>query len=456
MTVDNRETPIINMIQLRNLVLKRIHWVGWKTDKGKDRKIPVDFDGLLNAVLSGAIPNISKRFKEASCIEDCAKIVLNYSMKTKDISSSHFPTILQKSEAPNYHFSDYKMDVSEKSKKKILNWLLTFYYIDLRSSKQRTVIGIRSENENLEKIIRSLRETGGFYDFKLRIGKITKAYIDREITYELPIYPTSAYFTLLFLLCIIMEDLKFREENIQNLNFETLILNNTGGNKWTSIYHPIVNLKRLFDLFFKDDDLTDTLKFKFVVFLESLKPPRLQNQNIIESYYSLLSSLAFSILIEGYLNVQKLSQVISEKISLEFRAKREKPNYRFSKIYYVNYVQSKFFGGDSMSDFENLRKQMKAIASEIGKLASKGDTQRSLLKRIILDLKSEETPTTFVEKLVSYLPRLEREGVRVSLPQDLVTLPIRDFFIVKNEFIVILWNSYASTVSRTKEGGEEE
>ncbi len=438
---------------LEQLILKRIHWVGWKTDKGKDRKIPIDFDGLLNAVLSGAIPNISKRFKEASCIEDCAKIVLDYLMETKDISSSHFPTILQKSEAPNYHFSDYKMDVSEKSKEKILNWLLSFYYLDLirlegKKLKQRTIVGIRSENKDLEKIIRSLRETGGFYDFKLRIGKITKAYIDRKITYELPIYPTSAYFTLLFLLCIIMEDLKFRGENIQNLNFETLILNNTGGNKWTSIYHPIVNLKRLFDLFFRDDDLTDTLKFKFVVFLESLKPPRLQNQNIIESYYSLLSSLAFSILIEGYLNVQKLSQAISEKISLELRAKRERPDYNFNKIYYVDYVQSKFFGGDAMSGLENLRKQMKAIAFEIGKLASKGDTQRSLLKRIILDLKSEETPITFVEKLVSYLPRLEREGVRVSLPQDLVTLPIRDFFIVKNEFIVILWNSYVGGVKQ--------
>ncbi len=432
---------------LEQLILKRIRWAGWKKDSGKDRKIPIDFDGLLNAVLSGAIPNISKRFKEASCIEDCAKIVLDYLMETKDISSSHFPTILQKSEAPNYHFSDYKMDVSEKSKEKILNWLLSFYYLDLirlegKKLKQRTIVGIRSENKDLEKLIRSLREVGGIYDFKLKVGKITRTYIDGDISYELPVYPTSAYFTLLFLLCIIMEDLKFRGDNIQNLNFETLILNNSGGNKWTSIYHPIVNLKRLYDLFFSDDDLTDNLKFKFVIFLESLKPPRLQNQNIVESYYSLLSSLAFSILIEGYLNVQKLSQAISEKISLEFRAKRERPDYNFSKIYYVDYVQSKFFGGDAMSGLENLRKQMKAIAFEIGKLANKGDTQKSLLKRIILDLKSEETPITFVEKLVSYLPRLEREDIKVSIPQDLVTLPIRDFFIVKNEFIVILWNSY--------------
>ena len=428
--------------KLMQLMLKRIRWVGWK-----NRKIPIDFDGLLNAVLSGAIPNISKRFKNASCIEDCAKIVLDYLMKTKDISSSHFPTILQKSEAPNYHFSDYKMDTSVKSKEEILNWLLSFYYIDLirlegRKLKQRTIVGIRSDNKDLEKLISNYTEKGGAYYFKVKVGEIIKQYTDRLITYYLPIYPSSAYFTLLFLLCLIMDDLRLRGNYIQNLNFETLILNNSGGNKWTSVYHPIVNLKRIYDLFFNEDDLTDTLKFKFIVFLESLTPPRLQNQNIVESYYSLLSSLAFSILIESYLNVQKLSQIISEKISLEFRAKRERQDYNFNKIYYVDYVQSKFFGGEVVSDLENLRKQMKAIAFEIGKLANKGDTQKSLLKRIILDLKSEETPTTFVERLVSYLPRLEREDIKISLPQDIVTLPIRDFFIVKNEFIVTLWNSY--------------
>ncbi|RLC46516.1 MAG: hypothetical protein DRH70_05310 [Candidatus Coatesbacteria bacterium] len=434
--------------KLEQLVLKRIHWAGWETNRGKGRKIPIDFDGLLNAVLSGAIPNISKRFEGTKSPEDCAKVVLDYLMKTKDISSSHFPTILQKSEAPNYHFSDYQMDTSENSKENILNWLLSFYYIDLirfegRRVKQRTIIGIRSENRNIKKLLESHTEKGGLYHFKLKVDEIIKQYTDKKIVYYLPRYPSSAYFTLLFLLSLIMEDLKLKHDAIQNLNFETLLLNNSGGNKWTSVYHPVVNLERMYNLFFNDEDLTDVLKYKFVVFLESLKPPRLQNQNVVESYYSLLSSLAFSILIEGCLNVQKLSQIISEKISLELRAKRERLDYNFSKIFYVDNVQSKFFGGEVMGDLENLRKQLKAIAYEIGKLANKGDTQKSLLKRIILDLKSEETPITFVEKLVSYLPRLERENIKVIIPQNIVTLPIRDFFIVKNEFIVILWNNYA-------------
>ncbi len=445
--------------KLTQLMLKRIRWVGWKTDKGKDRKIPIDFDGLFSATLQAVIRppnmiNLSKKLKqkcvEAKTLDDWVNIILEYLLEeTEDVSSSHFPTILQKSEAPNYHFPDYMMDTNEKSKENILSWLLSFYYIDLirregRKLKQRTIVGIRSDNEHLEKLISSYTEKGGGYSFKIKVGEIIKQYTDKQITYHLPVYPSSAYFTLLFLLCLIMDDLRFRgEDTIQNLNFETLILNNSGGNKWTAVYHPTANLKRIYDLFFNEEDLTDFLKFKFVVFLESLRPPKLQNQNIVESYYSLLSSLAFSILVEGYLNVQKLSQVIGEKISLEFRARRERLDYNFNKIYYIDYVQSKFFGGDIVGSFESLRKQMKAIAFEIGELANKGDTQKSLLKRIILDLKSEETPVTFVEKLISYLPRLEREDIRVSIPQDIVTLPIREFFIVKNEFIVILWNSYA-------------
>ena len=267
---------------------KRIRWVGWKKDSGKDRKIPIDFDGLLNAVLSGAIPNISKRFEGANDIEKCAKIVLDYLINTQDISSSHFPTILQKKEAPNYHFSDYKMDTDVKSKEEILNWLLSFYYIDLirlegKKLKQRTIIGIRSGNKDIERLINNYTEKGIEYHFKIKVGEIIRQYVDKSIMYYLPMYLSSAYFTLLFLLCLIIEDLKFRGNSVQNLNFETLILNNSGGNKWTSIYHPIVNLKRLYNLFFNDDDLTDLLKFKFVIFLESLKPPRLQNQNIIES-----------------------------------------------------------------------------------------------------------------------------------------------------------------------------
>jgi hypothetical protein len=101
-------------------------------------------------------------------------------------------------------------------------------------------------------------------------------------------------------------------------------------------------------------------------------------------------------------------------------------------------------------NFKKLKKRMFAIAKETGKLGKMGDTQKGLLKRIIMDLKNEEIPVYFVETLVSYLPRLEREGINITLPQELVTLSIREFLILKNEFIISLWNSY---VGFNKKGG---
>jgi len=438
---------MVEISTIRSLLERRIYWVGKVSQRGKARKVPIDFDGLLGAVLSGAIPNISKRFEVARTREDCVSIILEYLMQTKDVSSSHFPTILQKSEAPNYHFSDYKLTTDDSSKMNMLYWLLKFYYVELFRERRRVVVGVRTGDKIVEDIIRDFRRVGSRFEFELNRGRIDKTILDKEITFYIPSSPSSTYFTLLSLLCAILQTLEYIHSNSGtslNLDFEALILSNAGGNKWSTVYHPIINLARIYNTFFRPEELTENGKSRFIVFLESLLPPRIANQNIIESYYSQLSSLAFSILLEGYLNVHKLSQVISEKISLELRARRENQSQKLGNIYYLHHVHTKFFGGDSMNEeFEKLRKQMMAIASNIGELAKKGDTQRSLLKRIILDLKSEETPVTFVEKLISYLPRLEREGIRVTLPRELISLPIREFFITKNEFVVILWNNYA-------------
>jgi len=436
---------------IRSLLEKRICWIGNVSQRGETRKVPIDFDSLLGAVLSGAIPNISKYFERAKTREDCVNIILKYLIQTKDVSSSHFPTILQKSEAPNYHFSDYKFTTDDSSKMDMLYWLLKFYYVELFRERRRVIVGVRTEDEIVENIIRDFRRIGSRFDFELNRGRIDKTILDKEITFYIPPSPSSMYFTLLSLLCAILQTAILQtfeyiytdSRTSLNLDFEALVLSNAGGKKWSTVYHPIINLTRIYNTFFRSEELTENGKSKFIVFLESLLPPRLTNQNIVDSYYAQLSSLAFSILLEGYLNVHKLSQVISEKISLELRAKRENQNYKLGNIYYLEHVHTKFFGGGGMSeDFGKLRKQMMAIASNIGELAKKGDTQRSLLKRIILDLKSEETPVTFAEKLVSYLPRLEREGIKVTLPQELISLPVREFFITKNEFIVILWNKY--------------
>jgi len=431
---------------IKSLLEKRIYWVGNVSQKGKARKVPIDFDSLLGAVLSGTIPNISKRFEMARTREDCVSIILEYLMQTQDVSSSHFPTILQKSEAPNYHFSDYEFTTDDSSKMDMLYWLLKFYYVELFRERRRVIIGIRTEDKIIEDIIRDFRRVGSRFDFELNRGRVDKTILDKEITFYIPPSPSSTYFTLLSLLCAILQTFEYIHADSRtslNLDFEALVLSNAGGKKWSTVYHPIINLTRIYNTFFRPEELTENGKSKFIVFLESLLPPRLTNQNIVDSYYAQLSSLAFSILLEGYLNVHKLSQVISEKISLELRAKRENQNYKLGNIYYLEHAHTKFFGGGGMSeDFGKLRKQIMAIASNIGELAKKGDTQRSLLKRIILDLKSEETPVTFVEKLVSYLPRLEREGIKVTLPQELISLPVREFFITKNEFIVILWNKY--------------
>lgn len=431
---------------IRSLLGKRVYWVGNISQRGRRRKVPIDFDGLLGAVLSGAIPNISKHLEVARTRDDCVNIILDYLMQTRDISSSHFPTILQKGEAPNYHFSDYKFNIDNSSKIDMLCWLLKFYYVELSRKRRRVVVGIRTEDKIVEDIIRGFRRIGSQFDFELVWGKIDKTILDKEIAFYIPPSPSSVYFTLLSLLCAILQTLEYNHEDGEtslNLDFEVLILSNAGGKKWSTVYHPIINLTRIYNTFFRPEELTENGKSKFIVFLESLLPPELMNQNIVDAYYAQLSSVAFSILLEGYLNVHKLSQVISKKISLELRAKREIQNHKLRNICYLDYVNTKFFGGDNMNEnFDKLRKQIRAIALNIGELAIKGDAQRSLLKRMILDLKNEETPVTFVEKLVTYLPRLEREGIKVTLPQELISLSVREFFIAKNEFIVILWNKY--------------
>lgn len=449
----------VTLEKIKELIDKRVQWVGNISQSGKSRKIPLNFDGLLNAVLAGAIPNLAPRFKDTNTPEKAIEVILNYLMTTRNISSSHFPTLLQKSEAPNYQFHDYKLSSDEKTRKEILYWLLTFYYIDLtklegRKLKQRVIVGIRTNNPKIEKTIRDYILRGGIFDFEIKTGRIEEGYLDKKITYYLPSRPSAAYFALLLLISTILNTMQVEDQGkpFEDLSFEALILSNSGGKKWSAVYHPIGNLLRVYNLFFRE---LNPPKSRFIVFLESLAPPSLQNKNIVDSYYSLLSDLAFSILVEGYLNVNKLSKVIGEKISLELRAKRENKTYKLGKIYYANYVQTKFFGGENVDeDFEKLKKQMKAIALKIGELAKKGETQKSLLKRIIMDIKNEEVPVYFVETLVSYLPRLEREGIKITLPEKLVTLPIREFLILKNEFVVTLWNSYAGGSNKTN-GGEK-
>jgi hypothetical protein len=432
---------------IKSLLEKRTKWVGRVSQDGKrSRKVPIDFDGLLNAVLAGAIPNISTRFADADTPEKCADIVLDYLMSASSISSSHFPTIINKKEAPNYHFQDYSLTADSSSKMETIHWLLTFYYVRVLRKKQRVILGIRTEDRSIEEIIDSFRRVGDEFFFRLKSGKIEREIGNRKISFYLPTSPSATYFTILSLICAILQTLEsesYENEGTSSLGFEVLILSNAGGKKWTAVYYPITNLIRIYDIFFRTEDFTPSGKSKLIAFLESLSPQRLRNRNILDSHYAQLSSLSFSILLENYLNVHKLSQIISNKISLELRAKREDHSYHPWTISYVRYVQERFFGGDTMSeDYEKVRNRMRGIAASIGKLSQSGETQRSLLKRIIIDLKNEETPITFVGKLISFLPRLEREGIQVTLPQELGSFPNREFFVAKNEFIVILWNKY--------------
>jgi hypothetical protein len=432
---------------IRDLLEKRMQWAGKISQKGKKRKVPIDFDGMLRATLAGAIPNISKRFMDANKPEDCVNTVLDYLINTKDISSSHFPTIQNRKEAPNYHFQDYSLDMEESSKIEIVHWLLTFYYVEVFRKKQRTILGVRTENESIKGILDGFALVGGRFHFQLKAGEIEKEIADKRIRFYLPHSISSTYFTILSLICAVLQTLEYESEQgkrtATNLDFEVLILNNAGGKKWSSVYHPVVNLNRMYNTFFRAESLTKSGKSELIVFLESLSPPRLKNPNILDSFYAQLSSFASSVLLEGYLNAHKLSQVISDKISLELKAKRENPGHNPRMISRVRNVQEKFFGGGTLSGgYEKVKNQMRGIAASISSLAKGGDTQRSLLKRIIIDLKNEETPVNFVEKLISFLPRLEREGIPITLPQELISFPVREFFVTKNEFIVILWNNY--------------
>jgi hypothetical protein len=99
--------------------------------------------------------------------------------------------------------------------------------------------------------------------------------MDKKITYYLPPYPSAAYFIALLLFSSILNTLQFedKEINFVDSSFEILISSNSGGNKWSTIYHPINNLSKLYEMFFKEDE---SLKKKFITFLESLNPPKLQ------------------------------------------------------------------------------------------------------------------------------------------------------------------------------------
>jgi len=442
-----KETKMIEreLAIVKDLMDKRLQYIGFSSDRGKRRKIPIDFDGLLNALLAGAIPNLTARFKNVDTKEKSIEILLNY-LLSAEISSSHFITLLQRKEAPNYHLKDYRF-LKKDAKINLLKWILSFYYLDLKDDRKRNIVGVRTDYDVILNAIKDnfiLR--GGRYCFELHRGKVEINTGSGLKQYFIPHYPSSTYFSLLLLLTSLFEVLKIEEKNpnLLNLNIEILILKNSGGNKWSVVYHPMINIGYLYQLFFwNDEEYTTNLNAKFLVFLQSFNAPRLNNQNINDTYYSNLASFSYSLLVEGYLNIEKLSEIINEKISLELRAKRENKAHRFGSILFVDYVQQKLIGGESMDEkFENLRKQMQAIASKIGDLSTKGDTQRSLLKRIIMDVKSEDTQMGFTSAFLNYLPRLEREGVKVSLPPQINTLPIREFLIIKNEFVSNLWNKY--------------
>jgi len=430
---------------LVELFKKRIRYVGYTSSKGKPRKIPIDLDAFMNVILGGAMPNISSKFLNINSDEEGAKVILKYLM-SHDISSSHMPTLLKIKEAPNYHFGDYEF-LSEENKIDVLNHILSFYYVNLWSTKRRAIVAINSESEAIRTIINdNFRVVGGDFYFELKKGRIEANVGGNMHAYFIPMSPSATYFTILILLSAIFQVMEIEEKHPleSNLEIEFLLLKNSGGNKWSVVYHPAVNLYRFYQMFFTSDDaFTSKGGIRFVEFLRSLLPPHLNKQNIADSYYSDLASFSFSLLIEGYLNVEKISNIISEKISLEFRAQRENKVYRFGPILFTDYVQQKMLGGDKMDKkFKNLRKRMQKIGFEIGALASKGDTQKSLLKRIIMGIKSEDIPSGFTSALLDYLPRLEREEIRITVPSELSTLPIQEFLVIKNEFVSILWNKY--------------
>ena len=106
--LNDKEIGEISEDEIKRLIEQRIVWVGFKSERGNERKIPIKFDELFRATMAGAIPNISKRFKNVKSIMDCVNVIYNY-LSEANISSSHFPTILQKNEAPNYHYEDYPL-----------------------------------------------------------------------------------------------------------------------------------------------------------------------------------------------------------------------------------------------------------------------------------------------------------------------------------------------------------
>ncbi len=436
-------------VELLNLLDKRIIY---KVDSKVNNQLKnFQLDPFLGAIFGPVLQNFYKgeESKNIKNFEDFKKSILKY-WEDKDIGSSFMPILQRKMEAPNYHYEDYKF-ISNEEKIKILKNTLSYYYIDLKQKNSEVIIGIRTDNLIIKEIIeQNFRKIGSSFGFELNVNRIEIPTKNNKFTYLLPQSPSAAYYLLLLLLGAVfdlMKDIYEKIPNETNLDIEILIQKNNGGNKWSVVYYNSINLYRLYKLFFADiDGRTKEDKPKFLEFLASLN---VRSPYILDSYYFDLSAFSYSLLIEGYFNFEKLSEIINEKISLELKAKREDPKHFLGGIYFLDYVQKKFLEDENMSqDFGDLRNRMKGIAIKIGDLSSLGDTQRSLLKRIIMDVKAEDIPSGFASSLFNYLPRLERENIFITLPSELSSLPIREFLIIKNEFLSILWNKYIKNEQR--------
>ena len=165
-------------------------------------------------------------------------------------------------------------------------WLFSFYYLDLRANKKRSIVGIRTDYQLLLGALRDnfILKGGNFY-FELNKGRIEANVGERVHPFFIPYYPSSTYFAILSLLSGLFEVLKFENKppDILNLDIEILLLKNSGGNKWNVIYHPTINVGRLYNIFFRsEEDYTQNLEAKFWVFLRTLNPPKLANQNIYD------------------------------------------------------------------------------------------------------------------------------------------------------------------------------
>ena len=53
----------------------------------------------------------------------------------------------------------------------MLYWLLKFYYVELFRERRRVIVGVRTEDELVEDIIRDFRRVGSRFDFELNRGE---------------------------------------------------------------------------------------------------------------------------------------------------------------------------------------------------------------------------------------------------------------------------------------------